>query len=314
MKETAMSLENRSKPIKNLMRAYDRKIAILFVLPAVVLFLVMAIYPFIYMIYTSLTNLNLSMSGTGQFIGLSNYIEIFHDPLALGSIWFSAMVLLIAVPIEMVIGLMFGLLIRRIKGERIFRLLFLISMMVPGIVFGISAQMIFNYLFGAANYLLSFFGIPEIAWFGHAATAQFVILFLDIIQWTPFIFLITYAGLLSVPQDLIDAAKVDGASRWQLFANVEFPTLKSFIYIALIIRLIDALKIFGKIYMTTWGGPGMATSSWSFYIYKVGVSYGWDIGYASALAIILLILSAILVNLLIKVLNLGETLELKKEG
>ncbi|WP_211250090.1 carbohydrate ABC transporter permease [Mesoaciditoga lauensis] len=299
---------------ENKRKLYERRVALFFILPAVILFLVMAIYPFIYMIYTSFTNLNLSMSGTGRFIGLANYVEIFHDSLAMGSITFSAMVLLIAVPIEMVMGILFGLLIRGLRGERIFRLLFLIPMMIPGIVFGISAQMIFNYLFGAANYFLSFFSVPEIAWLGQASTAQFVILLLDIIQWTPFVFLITYAGLLSVPQDLIDAARVDGASRWQLFRNVELPTLKSFIYIALIIRLIDALKIFGKIYMTTWGGPGMATSSWSFYIYKVGVSYGWDIGYASALAIILLIVSSILVNLLIKVLNLGETLELKKEG
>lgn len=299
---------------ENKRKLYERRVALFFILPAVILFLVMAIYPFIYMIYTSFTNLNLSMSGTGRFIGLANYVEIFHDSLAMGSITFSAMVLLIAVPIEMVMGILFGLLIRGLRGERIFRLLFLIPMMIPGIVFGISAQMIFNYLFGAANYFLSFFSVPEIAWLGQAPTAQFVILLLDIIQWTPFVFLITYAGLLSVPQDLIDAARVDGASRWQLFRNVELPTLKSFIYIALIIRLIDALKIFGKIYMTTWGGPGMATSSWSFYIYKVGVSYGWDIGYASALAIILLIVSSILVNLLIKVLNLGETLELKKEG
>lgn len=290
----------------------SRKIAFFFILPAVTFYLIMTIYPFASMIFYSMTNLNLSVSGSGKFIGLSNYVEIFHDPLAISSLWFSALVLLVAVPIEMILGIGFAYLIRGLKGERIFRLLFLVPMMIPGIVFGIAAQMIFNYLFGAANYFLSIFGIEPVAWFGHPATAQFVIIFLDVLQWTPFIFLIVYAGLLSVSQDLMDAAKVDGANGWQVFRNIEIPTLKPLIYVALMIRIIDALKIFGKIYMTTWGGPGTATSSWSYYIYKVGVSYGWSIGYASALAIILLIVSVILINLLIKFLNLGEQLGISK--
>ena len=290
----------------------SRKVAFFFILPAVIFYLIMTIYPFASMIFYSMTNLNLSVSDSGKFIGLSNYVEIFHDPLAISSLWFSALVLLVAVPIEMILGIGFAYLIRGLKGERIFRLLFLVPMMIPGIVFGIAAQMIFNYLFGAANYFLSIFGIEPVAWFGHPATAQFVIIFLDVLQWTPFIFLIVYAGLLSVSQDLMDAAKVDGANGWQVFRNIEIPTLKPLIYVALMIRIIDALKIFGKIYMTTWGGPGTATSSWSYYIYKVGVSYGWSIGYASALALILLIVSAILINLLIKFLNLGEQLGMSK--
>lgn len=289
-----------------------RKVAVFFILPAIIFYLIMTIYPFASMIFYSFTNLNLSMSGTGKFIGLGNYIEIFQDPLAMSSVYFSVLVLVVAVPIEMLLGMGFAYLIRGLKGEKVFRVLFLIPMMIPGIVFGIAAQMIFNYLFGAANYILSFFGIEQIAWLGQPATAQFVIIFLDVLQWTPFIFLIVYAGLLSVSQDLTDAARVDGANGWQVFRNVELQTLKPLIYVALIIRIIDALKIFGKIYMTTWGGPGTATSSWSYYIYKVGVSYGWDIGYASALAIILLIVSAILINLLIKSLNLGEQLGINK--
>ncbi len=292
----------------------NRKIAILFILPVIIFYLIMAIYPFASMIYESFTNLNLTIANSGQFIGLSNYFEIFQDPLALSSIDFSAMVIYIGVPIEILLGLVFAYLIRGLKGEKVFRTLFLIPMMIPGIVFGIAAQMIFNYLFGAANYFLSFFGVQPVAWLGQASTAQFVIIFLDVLQWTPFVFLIIYAGLLSVPQDLTDAAKVDGANGWQTFLHVEFPTLRPLLYVALIIRVIDALKIFGKIYMTTWGGPGTATSSWAFYIYKVGVSYGWDIGYASALAVILLIVSTILVNILIRFLNLSEQLGISKES
>jgi multiple sugar transport system permease protein len=113
----------------------------------------------------------------------------------------------------------------------------------------------------------------------------------------------------TIPQDFIEAAKVDGANRWQILRNVELPMLQSLVSITLILRLIDILKLFDTIYMTTFGGPGYATHSFSFYIYKVSLSFGWDVGYGSALSLVLLAVITILTNILINRLRLWEILE-----
>jgi multiple sugar transport system permease protein len=108
----------------------------------------------------------------------------------------------------------------------------------------------------------------------------------------------------------VEASFVDGASGFSAFRYIEFPLLRPLLFVVLIIRVIDALKIFDIVYMVTFGGPGSSTHSYSFYIYKVGVSFGWDIGYASALSVLLLLAVSLLVSLLIRVLRLRETLEL----
>jgi multiple sugar transport system permease protein len=283
------------------------------VLPAIILFLVMTIYPFVYMIYASFTNLDLSKVGTGQFIGFKNYIEIFQDPLARSSIGFTVMLVVIAVPIEILLGLGLSYLIRGLVGEKIMRSLLLIPMMVPAAVGGFGWKMLYNFMFGPINYFLSLFGVQPIAWFGQSNYAQMAILIIDIWQWTPFVFLIMYAALQALPRDIIDAGKVDGANGWRLFLHIELPLLRPVLYVTILLRVIDVLKTFDIIYMTTYGGPGSATSTWSFYAYKVGVSYGWNIGYGSALSVILLIVSILLVNTLMKLLNLGKELGLVKE-
>jgi multiple sugar transport system permease protein len=183
-------------------------------------------------------------------------------------------------------------------------------MMVPAVVAGIAWKMLFNFNFGPFNYFLSLFGIGNISWLGSETFARLGLIIIDTWQWTPFVFLVVYSGLMSIPTEMVDAAKVDGAGPFKTLLYVELPILLPLISTVLIIRLIDILKLFDIVFMVTWGGPGSATHSFSYYIYKVGLSYGWDIGYASALSVILLIVVVVLVNLLMKFLRLRELLEL----
>ena len=111
-------------------------------------------------------------------------------------------------------------------------------------------------------------------------------------------------------RDVVEASLVDGASGWSAMRYIELPLLRPLIWVTLIIRVIDVLKLFDIVYMVTFGGPGSATHSYSFYIYKVGISFGWDVGYASALSVILLLVVTVLTNLLIRFLRLSETLGL----
>lgn len=215
-----------------------------------------------------------------------------------------------ALPIEIILGTFIAIFIQNMIGERFVRSIILIPMMIPAVVAGVMWKMLFNVEYGPINYLLSFFNIEKIPWLGSSFYSKIAVIIMDIWQWTPFIFLVIYAGIQTIPQDLIEAGKVDGADRWQILRHIEFPMLRPLFWILIILRLVDILKLFDIVYMTTFGGPGYATHSISFYIYKVSVSFGWDIGYGSALSVLLLVVITILTTLLIRVMRLWELLEL----
>lgn len=262
------------------------------------------------MIYMSMHDYDLSESTEWNFIGLRNYTDIFKDELAISSVHFTALLIFIALPIEMVLGMFIAWLFRDMAGEKIIRSTALLPMMVPPVVAGIAWKMLFNYNFGPLNYFLSFLGIEKISWLGNEFFARTGLIVIDVWQWTPFVFLVIYSGLMSIPKELSDAAKVDGANPFKALLRVEMPILMPLISTVLIIRMIDILKLFDIVFMVTWGGPGHATHSFSYYIYKVGLSYGWNVGYASALSILLLIVVIILVNILMRILRIRELLEL----
>ncbi|RKX44071.1 MAG: sugar ABC transporter permease [Thermotogae bacterium] len=289
-------------------RKGKRLVPWLMVLPAIVLFLAMTIYPFGFMIWASFRDYDLSKGEETHFIGLSNYFQIFKDTTAIESMKFTAKLLAIAVSSELVLGTFIAFLIRGVKGERAIRSALIIPMMVPPAVSGVAWKMLYNFAFGPVNWFLSLFGISKISWLGNSFYAQLGIIMIDIWQWTPFVFLMIYAGLQTIPQDLIDAARVDGAGWGKVFLHIELPLLRPLILVALVLRIIDCLKTFDIVFMTTWGGPGSATHTYSFYVYKVGVSFGWNIGYASALSVILLIVSIILVNIVFRIVRMREQL------
>ena len=289
-------------------RLTPKAVPFFMVLPLILLFLSLAMFPFGYMIYISFHDYNLAEGGSPTFIGVQNYLAMFRDNVALSSIRFTLLLVCTAVPIELGLGIAIALFIRGITGEKVIRSSLLLPMMIPSVVAGIAWKMLYNYEYGPMNYFLSFFGIPRISWLGNYTFAQIGIILADVWQWTPFIFLILYAGLQSIPRELAEAAKVDGASEFEITRFIELPLLGPLIGVSLIIRIIDVLKVFDIIYMVTWGGPGSATHSLSYYIYKVGVSFGWDIGYAAAISLVLLGSIVALTTFLIRMLRLKKSL------
>jgi multiple sugar transport system permease protein len=288
-----------------------RRTGRLLVAPMVILFLALTIFPFIYMIVTSFEHYDLASFEPPRFIGLMNYYRIlFQDPIAGASVQFTTLLVVTALPAELLLGFGIALLVRGVIGERLIRGSILIPMMIPAVVVGIMWKMLFSFQYGPLNYFLSWFGVGQLSWLGDFTLAPISVIIMDIWQWTPFVFLVIYAGLQTVPQDLIDAAKVDGAGGWALTRYVEFPLVRPLIWVLVIIRLIDILKLFDIIYMTTYGGPGNVTYSYSFHIYRDDLSAGWDVGYGSALSILLLIVVTVLTNILIRRLRLKEALEL----
>ncbi|RLG06913.1 MAG: sugar ABC transporter permease [Thaumarchaeota archaeon] len=261
------------------------------------------------MIYISFFEYNLAKGGVQKFIGVANYVQMFYDPVARGSVAFTAFITIAGVATETLLALLLALLVLGVRGERVMRLSFLIPMTIPMAVSGMVWRMLYNTTYGPINYFLSFFGVRRISWMGDPFYAPLAILIMDIWQWTPFIFLLLYAGLKNIPPVYIEAAMIDGADEWQLTRYVRLPMIRDLVMIAILLRSIDLLKLFDSIYMITGGGPGTATYTFSYLIYQVGFITGINLGYASALSILLLIATMLLTTLLIRALKVGRLLE-----
>jgi multiple sugar transport system permease protein len=249
-----------------------------------------------------------------QFIGLNNYQDMLSDYIVHDSVQFSAFIIVAGMILETALGLGLALLIIGSTGEELFRSISILPMTVPMVVSGMVWKMLLNTTYGPVNYFLSFLGVPLISWIGDPFFARLAILIVDIWQWTPFMFLILYAGLKNAPEDLMEAARVDGATGWQINRYVRLPLVMPLVTIAVLLRLVELLKLFDIVYMITSGGPGTVTYSFSYLIYVVGFLTGINLGYASALSVVLLICAMILTALLIKTLNVKRLLGLEAKA
>jgi multiple sugar transport system permease protein len=265
------------------------------------------------MIYISFFNYNMARGTQQTFIGLNNYQEMLSDYIVHDSVEFSVFIILTGMILETALGLGLALLIIDSRGETLYRSISILPMTIPMVVSGMVWKMLLNTIYGPVNYFLSFLGVPQISWLGDPIFARLAILMVDIWQWTPFMFLILYAGVKNAPGDLIEAALVDGASGWQISRYIRLPLVMPLVTIAVLLRLVELLKLFDIVYMITGGGPGTVTYSFSYLIYVVGFLTGINLGYASALSVILLICALALTALLIKTLNVKRLLGLEEK-
>jgi len=245
------------------------------------------IYPFIYGLYLSLCDYTIIMGAS--FRGLGNYIELFSDPAFLHSLKITFIFVFSAVALEFLVALGIALLVnRQFWQKRIFVSLIYIPMIMAPIVVALMWRMIFSPEYGPLNYFLSFFHLTEreIAWLSESNYALFSLILVDVWQWTPFMFLVLYAGLQSVPPELIEVAQIDGGSRWNVFRYIILPFLYPFIVLGFLFRVMDAFKIFDSISVLTKGGPGTATQAVSWLSYLHGFTY-FRLGYAAAMSLIL---------------------------
>ena len=240
-----------------------------------------------------------------SFVGLSNFISLFtEDPQLWRALYVNVFFSVVAVSAEFGLGFGLALLMdREFPGRGLFRSLLILPMVMTPVVVGLTWRVLFSPTFGMINYFTSLLGIAPRAWVADAATALGAVIVVDIWQWTPFMFLMLTAGLQSLPQEPFEAAHVDGATKWQRFRYLVLPMLSPVIVIALLLRFIESFKTFDIIYMLTRGGPGTATQNLNIYTYYVG--FDWlRPGYASAMAVVMLVLVIAITKVFIKVTSL----------
>ncbi len=258
-----------------------------FASPSLFLIGLVIVFPLAYAFYLSLLNFDLSVGPDAEFVGARNYVEaLFRDGRFLGSVWNTAVIIAPSLVVELLLGLGIALLLnRKIRGRPIVTALIAIPAMVSPVMAAMAWRMLFGVKFGAINNLGRQLGLLDVYfdWFSNPFVSIVAVVLVEVWHNTPFMMLVLLAGLQSIPQELYDAAKADGASPWQGFWSITLPLLKFTMAVGVMIRMIDLTKLFGLIFILTYGGPGGATETVAFNTYLVGFK-DFRMSYASALS------------------------------
>ncbi|MBU0935548.1 MAG: sugar ABC transporter permease [Spirochaetes bacterium] len=284
-----------------LQRAGGRGSPVPFLLPALLIVFAVLIFPILFSFVVSLFDWPLSAGGGERsFVGLGNYSELFRDPGFWNSLLLQLGFIFIAIPLELVLGLGAALLLNReFRGGRVIRALMLLPVFFLPVVSGMTWRFMLQPRYGALNNLLVNIGLPEITWLANAGTAYAAIIMQDIWRMWPFVFMLLYAGLAGIPTELLEAAEIDGANFSKRLFKIILPLLYPTILTALLLRIIDALRIFSEVYVMTEGGPGMATTLFSLYTHRIAFGH-MKVGLSSAMAIFLLIISIVFAITLVR--------------
>lgn len=262
-----------------------------FLLPCLGYLALMAIFPLVWSLSLSMTKWLGTIMERPQWTGLTNYRDIiFKDPRFLQDLWFTIRFVAIAVSLELGIGLgMAHLLHTNFSGRSFFRVLFLIPMACPPIAVAFLWKMMLHPDIGVINSALKAIGLPKVKWTTSTIVAPFTIIMVDVWEWTPFMFLALLAAFQSLPVEIYDAAAVDGASKFQIFRKITMPLITPIIVTIVLIRIIDAFKLFELVFGITSAGPANATEALSYYVYLTGIKW-FDLGKGAAMSWVFLVI------------------------
>lgn len=268
--------------------------------PAVALLFALSFYPLLYSIKVSFT------SQAGAFTA-AHYARLFSDRLFLVACWQTAIYAALALAAEFLLGLALALLIDSLaRGRGFFRAALLVPMLLPPVVAAVIWRLIYNPQFGVLNGTLRQAGLStaRLTWTSGESSALLSVLAVDIWEWTPFMFLLLSAGLQALPREPYEAARIDGASGWQILRDITLPLLKPTIALALLLRAMDLARIFDQIFILTQGGPGSATETVSLYIYRTAFRF-FNFGYAAAMSFAILAVVTVFARALLRAMRVG---------
>jgi multiple sugar transport system permease protein len=263
------------------------RVGTLFVLPAMVLVGVFSIYPLAQTLYLSFFKYNMMKPAGRRFVGFGNYLKLFGNPEFLLTLRVTLYYTLWGVSATMVFGVALALLLNR--GGRIVALLRSVSLMpmlICGVALAVAWQLVYNSSFGALNALLGLFGIAPVNFLGDVKVALYALIAIDVWQFTPFVMILTTAGLQGISPELYEAAAMDGANYWRRFWHITLPSLQNVLLMTMVLRIIDTFKTFEKPFILTRGGPAMTTTTINLFIYDQAFSRN-EMGYGAASAFVI---------------------------
>lgn len=274
-----------------------------FIGPAFAVVLLIAIFPLIYSLGISLLSYRLVPPTPVRFVGLDNYAALLQQERFWQVARTTALISFIAVALQYMIGFALALALKaKVPGEHLFRVGFLIPMLVAPVAVALIARMMFNPTMGPLNQFLSLFGLVNLPLLTQTNYALGAIVVVEVWQWTPFVVLMMLAGLQTLPDDVYEAAALENASAWRQFWDITFPMLAPISAAVVFIRLIESFKIMDTVFVMTGGGPGISTETLTLFAYQEGFKK-FNLGYTSALSFLFLIVVLVIGSIYLAVLK-----------
>ena len=272
---------------------YRQRTALLFHLPAMIILSAITMIPLLYNIRISFFGFTLTQSGSRDiFVGFDNYVRLFTDKEYWNAMWVTARFVIASTMIQLIAGMILALVIHY-HGGRLSRILtsaVMIPMLIAPLVVGLMFSFTLNPQFGLYSFLVDFFnlGLSKTP-LSSGGTALAVLIFTDVWEWTPFMMLMTLAALRSAPIEPYEAAIIDGAGRFLIFRKITIPFIRPVVSVSIILRGIEAFKVFDKPFILTGGGPGNSTEVIDMFTYREAfVNYNFS--YAASLCVVLFVL------------------------
>lgn len=281
----------------------DLRVALIFVAPALVGFVLFYLVPTIRGIYLSFTDY--SILGNPVWVGVKNYVKIFQDKLFWNSMGVTLEYVLLNIVIQTVVALGLALLMYHVAKSTVIRGILLLPYLVANVIVALLWFWMLDYQIGIVNQMLQWFGIPKVAFFGNEFWAIPTIAFVNVWRHMGYTALLLFAGLQAIPGHLYEVANLDGASKWQTFWRVTMPLLRPVLLLVLMVTVTGSFQIFDTVAVTTQGGPVNASRVIQYYIYQRAFTQQ-DFGYGSALSVILFIILGIVAFLQMKFLRGNE--------
>ena len=261
--------------------------AILMESPTFVILTVLSIYPFVYTLYYSLTNFYYISKDGLDFVGLKNYADLVRNPYFIRAVINTIKFTVACTLLETVAGVAVAVYVNGLRHfKKTMRTILLLPNLLPPVTAALIWKIMLSNNYGIINEFLRFMHIPVFNWFFDTRTAMPVIILIDVWQCMPFVFLLIYASLQTVPQTLYEAAKIDGANKWHEFRYITMTCISGVVVLCLLLRTIDSFRMFDKINILTGGGPANTTATITQFIYTYGIK-SLKFGYGSAGAVVM---------------------------
>lgn len=264
----------------------DKHLKVLFMAPCIIFVLVMIVFPMIYTIGLSFCDWSMSNIEPPKFVGLENYFQLFENDRFIGATGRTIFFVLGAIISETLLGIGLAVLLnRKFMGTTVVKTISILPVVATPVAVGMVWMLMYEPTIGYANELLQALGLPKQMFLASASQVLPSLILVDVWEWTPMVMLMVLAGLMSIPQELYESAKVDGASSVQRFFKISLPLASPAILAAILLRLIDVIKTFDIIYATTKGGPGYASENINILATVTGFQY-FQFGDASAITVL----------------------------
>jgi len=274
----------------------DRVFKWLLLAPAIVFMLLLVVYPTVFAVITSFQQYILPRPA--MWIGLDNWRWVMHDANFWSAFLTTIKFVVVAVLVEIVLGTLIALFLNReFRGQTFIRGLCILPLVAAPFATSLAWRHMYNSDYGIINYVLESIGLPKVEFLADSSIALFSVIAIDVWQWTPLVVFVVFAALRGLPKEPFEAARIDGASAWFTFRRLTLPMIKPVLLIVAMLRVVEAFRVYDILYGTTRGGPGTATETLNWLIFREGFQY-FDLGRATVMSVLVLLIVLVLTNLL----------------